>query len=150
MNIKNILAQPITISFIHTTGESRHILSAEVQKRLFDLGYTWLASGKKTQNFHSECLHIGSSEWNPYEITHSSHEYVLRDHGDGKVLVYDAATELNEFLAKASEIRTSFEYQEIIDGVTVTLTRNNITFDSTAFFEKLGTKAKRLQKEIFP
>jgi hypothetical protein len=136
------------------TGLARSVLSTNVQKNLFKLGYHW--SGEAPQN--QEVKHtsyrtlrimspLAKSVMN---IQYDSAEDTIIPNGvvvcDGVTAVYDVCTAYDQFL---SDAKTMLVHDEIIDGVKVKITPTTIDVNPTETIAAVTEKAKARQKELF-
>jgi len=142
MNRKNNRIELI-ISLVAVAGHARRVLSENIQRNLFRLGYKWNYGEGKPQNLDAAVLHVNSPDWNPTHIT-------FEDEGpactSGAAMVFDAITGSEEFLAAAKDALIA---KRVIEGVEVTITPNDVKLDATALLTRAGAEARRIQLELF-
>ena len=124
-----------------TSPIAREAVSVAVQKRLYDMGVKW-NSGE-----HAKPIHLGENIlifWGARQLKDS-----LLTYGNAleKPFVFDAATETEDFL---DAVQNSSTHIEIIEGVSVTITAENIDLSPTNLLERVERLARLRQLELFP
>lgn len=136
--------QQIVLSLVALVGMARNIVSERVQNELFQLGYYWGSrSDGIPRNLDSGALYINSPEWDAQRITWDAHPQMAVSPS----VVYDAATQLNEFLVAAKLALVTKRY--VIEGVQVTITPDEVKMDTTALLQRVAARARELQEEEF-
>jgi hypothetical protein len=142
--IKN--KQPeLILSFAGITGHARKVLSHNIQTNLFKFGYRWSPNGwdGRPDCLDKDALCINSHEWNARDITYST--LPVNPHGAPQ-MVFDAATQADLFIEAAKKACC---IQEIIDGVKVTVTFDEVKLDATDLLTSVGAKAREIQSQTF-
>jgi hypothetical protein len=149
MKTKRSLAVQLVISFAAVAPAFRASVSAQVQQRLFALGYRWTGAPCPTDSAFTAAdnLYINSGCWNPRDITWSSGAVYVTE-SDGRVAVFNGAdaNQLTEFLHKAEDAMT---YRKVIQGVNVTITPFQVIVDPANLLANVSGVATALQKEFF-
>ena len=142
MNRKNNRIELI-LSLASVVGHARRVLSENIQRNLFKLGYKWNCGDNKPQNLDAAVLHVNSPEWNPTHITYEDEGPACSTSG---AMFFDAVTGAEEFLAAA---KNALIAKRTIEGVEVTITPDDVKLDLTALSTRVAAEAKRVQGELF-
>lgn len=124
-----------------TSPIARETVSAAVQKQLYGMGVKW-NSGEHVTPIHldqSVLTFHGSRQLKDSRLTYGN---ALE-----KSFVFDAATETEDFL---DAVQNSSIHIEIIEGVSVTITAENIDLSPTDLLERVERLARQRQSELFP
>jgi hypothetical protein len=144
MNMNKHNRRPeLIVSLAGVVGHARRVLSENIQRNLFRVGYTWVDGGPTPQNLDAEILHVSTPDWNP---THLTFENVGPACTENPAMFFDGVTQSATFLAAA---KNALIEKRVIDGVAVTITPNGVTLDLTDLTTKVTTKATEVQRELF-
>ena len=135
----------LVLVFAGILGHARKVLSHNVQTNLFKLGYRWSPNDwdGRPDCLDKDALCINSHSWNPRDITHSTAP--VNPYGNPQ-LVFDAATQSDQFLAAAKEAAV---VEQTIDGVKATITFDEVKLDATDLLTSVGEQARKIQSDTF-
>jgi hypothetical protein len=140
-------SQPeIVLDLSRLAGHARKVLAHNIQKNLQKLGYDFYGDADgRPKEIEATHIHINVPEA-PSRLSIQVDLFNTAAFTNGPTVIFDAATQCDDFLAVAKELLT---IEKDIEGVKATITPQKVDLDATELLKRVMALAKAVQSGEF-